>query len=319
LATAACTIRAAAADRYLQLQQLLPREAHQPAMALTRPALLLLAFVVTATTGDNCCYDARGTHEVLEDGATDCCRLVAPAGDSAMSVRLNCTVLPMHTCYDDSEHKLGRVTGTADPGSCCAACRGFPGCTSWTHTKRERTAGTMEYKCDLYSTVGKTKTDTKSGCSAGFVPGATPAPPAPPQPRNGRPNILFLIVESTDGRTWTPGYSNDAIKLPNLRALQKGGLNFQHHFSNSPVCCPSRSAFWSGRHVSNLEHTHKGYPGIEVPGAINSAFCLPLSLSLTHSLSHTHGPATDASLAVVPAQTMKACPTATISGSIRCC
>ena len=53
-------------------------------------------------------------------------------------------------------------------------------------------------------------------------------------------NILFLIVESTDGRTWTPGYSNDALKLPNLRALQKGGLNFQHHFSNSPVCCPSR-------------------------------------------------------------------------------
>jgi arylsulfatase A-like enzyme len=216
---------------------------------------------------------------VLEDGTTDCCRLVAPAGETALTMALNCTVLPMFTCYENEKNKIVQTSATADPGSCCEACAQdrAEACVAWTHTKKINKDGRTKYKCNLYSTIGKTK-ETHDGCSSGVMPGGKPAPlppPAPPQPRNGRPNILFLIVESTDGRTWTPGYSNDAIKLPNLRALQKGGLNFQRHFSNSPVCCPSRSAFWSGRHVSNLEHTHPGYPGVEVPGAINNYEGLP--------------------------------------------
>ena len=82
------------------------------------------------------------------------------------------------------------------------------------------------------------------------------APPAPPvPPRNGKPNILFLVVESTDGRTWTPGYQDGAIpELPTFKMLQDGGLNFKKHYANVPVCCPSRSTFWSGRHDHHIPH-----------------------------------------------------------------
>ena len=217
----------------------------------------------------------------MEDGAEDCCRLVAPAGPTALTLALNCTVLPMFTCYVNGENRIkGAYSATADPGSCCEACGNEVGCVSWTHLKAgSKTAPT--YSCNLYSTVGPTKADDHTGCSAGIMPGAKPTPPKPPEPRNGRPNILFLIVESTDGRTWTPGYSKDAIKLPNLRALQKGGLNFQKHFSNSPVCCPSRSAFWSGLHVSNMPHKHPGYPNITVGGAWNNYEGLPVRPSQT--------------------------------------
>jgi arylsulfatase A-like enzyme len=83
---------------------------------------------------------------------------------------------------------------------------------------------------------------------------------------------VFLVVESTDGRTWSPGYQNDVIPLPNIRKLQKGGLEFRKHYANAPVCCPSRATFWSGRHASNLQHEHNG---VSVPGAINNYEGLP--------------------------------------------
>jgi len=71
-----------------------------------------------------------------------------------------------------------------------------------------------------------------------------------------RPNIVFLVVESTDGRTWTPGYQNDVLALPNIRRLQRGGVEFRRHYANTPVCCPSRASFWSGRHAHNIPHEH---------------------------------------------------------------
>jgi len=53
------------------------------------------------------------------------------------------------------------------------------------------------------------QTAPSDGCFAGTRTGAppapvptpspTPAPPPPPVPRDGRPNIVFLVVESTDG------------------------------------------------------------------------------------------------------------------------
>lgn len=87
-----------------------------------------------------------------------------------------------------------------------------------------------------------------------------------------RPNIVFLVVESTDGRTWTPGYQNDAIPLPNIRALQANGTQFRRHYSNAPVCCPSRATFWSGRHASNIPHEHNG---VRVDGVWNNYEGLP--------------------------------------------
>eukprot|EP00934_Nitzschia_sp_Nitz4_P002988 Nitzschia sp. Nitz4//scaffold403_size10707//3459//5456//NITZ4_009062-RA/size10707-processed-gene-0.7-mRNA-1//-1//CDS//3329551083//2978//frame0 len=76
------------------------------------------------------------------------------------------------------------------------------------------------------------------------------------------PNIVFLVVESTDGRTWQEGYQDDVVPLPNLRHLQaKGGTSFYSHYCNSPVCCPSRASFWSGRHPHKIPHQQATPPG----------------------------------------------------------
>eukprot|EP01050_Picozoa_sp_SAG11_P014342 SAG11_NODE_1756_length_4309_cov_2.250594_1_plen_709_part_00 len=209
------------------------------------------------------------------EGSEDCCRLVAPRGATALTVQQNCTMLPVYTCFQNPEGKIKSVADVGpDPGACCKACNELKGCMSWTHSP----GGSGS--CNLYSNVGPTKSNDKDGCSAGTIGGhgrpMPPMPPAPPHtPRGNKPNILFLVVESTDGRTWSPGYSNDAVKLPNFRKLQDGGVNFRRHYANAPVCCPSRATFWSGRHASNLAHQHSGYPNVTVPGALNNFEGLP--------------------------------------------
>jgi arylsulfatase K len=75
---------------------------------------------------------------------------------------------------------------------------------------------------------------------------------------NKKPNIVFLVCESTDGRTWQKGYQNDVIPLPNIRALEEaGGYSFHRNYANSPVCCTSRSSFWSGRHAHKIPHVQR--------------------------------------------------------------
>lgn len=76
------------------------------------------------------------------------------------------------------------------------------------------------------------------------------------------PNIIFLVVESTDGRTWRRGYQDDVIPLPNLRRLEDmGGTSFYSHYCNSPVCCPSRASFWSGRYPHKIPHLQQQEAG----------------------------------------------------------
>ena len=91
------------------------------------------------------------------------------------------------------------------------------------------------------------------------------------------PNIVFLVVESTDGRTWRRGYQNGVFNNTNLKNLRKmedlGGTSFYAHYSNAPVCCPSRATFWSGRHAHHIPHMHNN---IKVGGAWNNYEGLPI-------------------------------------------
>ncbi len=91
-----------------------------------------------------------------------------------------------------------------------------------------------------------------------------------------RPNIVFLVVESTDGRTWRDGYQNGVLNssaMPNIKRLEQiGGTSFHAHYSNVPVCCPSRASFWSGRHAHHIPHMHNN---IKVGGSWNNYEGLP--------------------------------------------
>ena len=96
-----------------------------------------------------------------------------------------------------------------------------------------------------------------------------PSPPAPPAPvpkcqRGGKavdcPNIVFLIDESTDGRTYREGFA--PVQIPNVRKLAAKGVQFDAHYVNAPVCCPSRSSIWAGRYPHKIPHqqVHAHYP-----------------------------------------------------------
>lgn len=89
------------------------------------------------------------------------------------------------------------------------------------------------------------------------------------------PNIIFLVVESTDGRTWQRGYQDDVIPLPNLRKLEdQGATSFYRHYCNTPVCCPSRASFWSGKYPHKIPHAQQ-YTSYPVHGVWNNFEGLP--------------------------------------------
>ena len=62
---------------------------------------------------------------------------------------------------------------------------------------------------------------------------------------SAKPNFLFLLSESLDGRLLR---EDSPAKIPNIRALlASGSIRFDAGYSNNPVCAPSRSSLWSGR------------------------------------------------------------------------
>eukprot|EP01063_Lacrimia_lanifica_P000394 TRINITY_DN10199_c0_g1_i1.p2 TRINITY_DN10199_c0_g1~~TRINITY_DN10199_c0_g1_i1.p2 ORF type:complete len:567 (+),score=207.46 TRINITY_DN10199_c0_g1_i1:64-1764(+) len=82
------------------------------------------------------------------------------------------------------------------------------------------------------------------------------------------PNIVFLVCESTDGRTYRDGFA-PALELPHIRRLAARGVQFDTHYADVPVCCPSRASFWSGRLPHKIPHTQKG-TGLAVEGVWNN-------------------------------------------------
>ena len=74
-----------------------------------------------------------------------------------------------------------------------------------------------------------------------------------------RPNILILY---TDQQRWDAlGVNgNPDIITPNIDRLAAEGVNFDHHFVQSPLCMPSRLSMLTGQYPSTLRVTHMGVP-----------------------------------------------------------
>ncbi|WP_186776465.1 sulfatase family protein [Rubripirellula reticaptiva] len=68
-----------------------------------------------------------------------------------------------------------------------------------------------------------------------------------------RPNILWIVGENLKLDLGCYGAAN--VKTPALDALAEKGVRYTHVFSTSPVCAPSRSAFFVGMYQTTTD-TH---------------------------------------------------------------
>ncbi|XP_048838992.1 arylsulfatase K [Brienomyrus brachyistius] len=70
--------------------------------------------------------------------------------------------------------------------------------------------------------------------------------------QNVRPNIVMVMSDAFDGRlTFHPG--SQVVQLPYTEYLRKQGSVFLNAYTNSPICCPSRAAMWSGQFVHRTQ------------------------------------------------------------------
>ncbi|KAI1900402.1 hypothetical protein AGOR_G00049580 [Albula goreensis] len=76
-----------------------------------------------------------------------------------------------------------------------------------------------------------------------------------------KPNIVMVMTDAFDGRlTFDPG--STLVQLPYTEYLRKQGAVFLNSYTNSPICCPSRAAMWSGRFV-HLTQSWNNYKCLE--------------------------------------------------------
>lgn len=70
-----------------------------------------------------------------------------------------------------------------------------------------------------------------------------------------RPNILWVVSE--DNSAYTIGaYGDPLARTPHVDGLAKDGIVFEHAYSTSAVCAPTRSSIISGRYASSLGTQH---------------------------------------------------------------
>ena len=77
--------------------------------------------------------------------------------------------------------------------------------------------------------------------------------PAESRPERRRPNILWIVGENLKLDLGCYGAKN--VRTPNLDVLAGRGMRYTHAFSTSPVCAPSRSAFFVGMYQTTSD-TH---------------------------------------------------------------
>ncbi len=81
-----------------------------------------------------------------------------------------------------------------------------------------------------------------------------------------RPNIVFVHIESWDGRMLgLLGRHMLRPVTPHIDRLAESAAWFPHAYCSHPICCPSRANMWAGRYTHHLEswNNHKGLePGM---------------------------------------------------------
>ncbi|XP_066472239.1 arylsulfatase K isoform X2 [Tiliqua scincoides] len=77
----------------------------------------------------------------------------------------------------------------------------------------------------------------------------------------GKPNVVLVVSDSFDGRlTFHP--ENETVALPFINLMERYGSVFLNAYTNSPICCPSRAAMWSGL-FTHLTESWNNFKGLE--------------------------------------------------------
>eukprot|EP00536_Pseudo-nitzschia_multiseries_P005961 jgi/Psemu1/296069/fgenesh1_pm.121_\ len=75
-----------------------------------------------------------------------------------------------------------------------------------------------------------------------------------------RPNILVIITDQERAiQHWPESFSKD--HLPSMERLKKHGLDFNHHYTNTCMCSPSRSTLLTSQFPIKTGVTRTGSPG----------------------------------------------------------
>ncbi|MEM6307313.1 MAG: sulfatase-like hydrolase/transferase, partial [Pseudomonadota bacterium] len=67
-----------------------------------------------------------------------------------------------------------------------------------------------------------------------------------------QPNILIIMADQLAPH-FTGAYGHPVVKTPHLDRLAERGMRFDAAYCNSPLCAPSRFAFMSGQHITNIQ------------------------------------------------------------------
>ena len=156
-------------------------------------------------------------------------------------------------------HRGYTYVAAESAADCCSACASNASCVAWTFHASARSNG----HCAVapYATVIMGE-DKVSGSKLPPQPGPPPPPPLPPMPpphppapNTRQPNIVIVLQDDQDlymggydGRgSGTPGPMRQATEL-----LNKRGATAENWFIHTPVCCPSRAEFLSGKYLHNV-------------------------------------------------------------------
>ncbi len=65
------------------------------------------------------------------------------------------------------------------------------------------------------------------------------------QAQSTRPNILWIIADDLNDYVWADDERTE--NTPILATLAQNGARFNACYANSPLCCPSRASFMTGK------------------------------------------------------------------------
>jgi choline-sulfatase len=70
--------------------------------------------------------------------------------------------------------------------------------------------------------------------------------------RRPRPNILWIMSDEHNPAI-TGCYGNRLVRTPNIDGIAEGGITFDAHYCNSPLCTPSRLSLTAGKYISHVD------------------------------------------------------------------